>query len=601
MKKVVAELANIVGRESLGEQIANLWSKYSMLRAPWLAEKLELRNYIFATDTSTTSTGALPWKNSTHLPKLCQIRDNLHANYMSALFPNDNWLKWEGHGEDASTKEKKQAVQAYMANKVRESGFRTEVSKCLYDYIDYGNVFGDIEYVNESTVDDETGEVIPGYIGPKLARISPLDIVFNPIASSFDDTWKITRYVKTLGELKEEVDIKPELRYNSLIVDKAYEVRKNVASFTSEDLQKHVAFSVDGFGSLKDYYQSDYVEILEFEGSIHDKESGTYLKNVIITVVDRSYVIRQERMPSWLGKSTKFHVGWRLRPDNIYAMGPLDNLVGLQYRIDHLENIKADAMDLAVHPPLVIQGNVEEFTWAPGEEIFVGEGGSITELGKNLNGVITADNQIAMIEQKMEELAGAPKQAMGIRTPGEKTAFEVQTLEMAASRIFQHKITHFEIEFVEMALNRMLESGRRNMDGSDLVRVMDTELGVVEFLRLTKEDITASGKIRPVGARHFAAQATLIQNMMGLVSSPLWQDQGVRAHFSGKKIAMMVEELLGLERFAMFQDNVQIMEAAETEQFVRQAQEDIAVTDATPTEAPDVPGAQPEPGMELPQ
>jgi hypothetical protein len=27
-------------------------------------------------------------------------------------------------------------------------------------------------------------------------------------------------------------------------------------------------------------------------------------------------------------------------------MGPLDNLVGLQYRIDHLENAKADALDL---------------------------------------------------------------------------------------------------------------------------------------------------------------------------------------------------------------------------------------------------------------
>ena len=51
-----------------------------------------MRNFLFATDTSKTSVGGLPWKNSTTLPKLTQIRDNLHANYMSAVFPNDNWL-----------------------------------------------------------------------------------------------------------------------------------------------------------------------------------------------------------------------------------------------------------------------------------------------------------------------------------------------------------------------------------------------------------------------------------------------------------------------------------------------------------------------------
>lgn len=37
-----------------------------------------------------------------------------------------------------------------------------------------------------------------------------------------------------------------------------------------------------------------------------------------------------------------------------------------------------------------------------------------------MNAVISADNAIALYENKMEEYAGAPKQAMGIRTPGEK-------------------------------------------------------------------------------------------------------------------------------------------------------------------------------------
>ena len=139
-------------------------------------------------------------------------------------------------------------------------------------------------------------------------------------------------------------------------------------------------------------------------------------------------------------------------------MGPLDNLVGLQYRIDHLENLKADAMDLAVHPPVVVYGDVDPFDWGPGVQIPIVSDGKIEELGKNLNSIITADQQIATYEQKMEEYAGAPKQAMGIRTPGEKTAFEVQQLENAAGRIFQEKVTQFEMMMVEPVLNLMLLS-----------------------------------------------------------------------------------------------------------------------------------------------
>ena len=586
MKKAIAEIRETINRDTLAEQISLMYENHNNQRRGWLSEKQELRNFIFATDTRTTSVGKLPWKNSTTIPKLCQIRDNLHANYLSALFPSDDWLKWEGHSSDAVVKEKRHAIESYMKNKVRESNFRTMISDALYDYIDYGNAFGDVIFVNESTTDSETGEYIPGYIGPMAVRVSPLDHVFNPMAARYEDSYKITRYIKTIGELLEEVDSRPELGYNREVVEKSIENRKALGQFTPEDINKALGFAVDGFGSLTEYYQSGYVEVLEFEGTIHEANSSTLMKNVIITVIDRSYVARNEKMPSWLGKSGKTHVGWRKRPDNLYAMGPLDNLVGMQYRIDHLENLKADAMDLAVQPPLAIQGSVEEFVWGPGEEIYLGEGGSVQELGSQLNGVITANNEISVLEQKMEEMAGAPKQAMGIRTPGEKTAFEVQTLDQAASRIFQNKIQNFEINFVEPLLNKMLESARRNMDGSDLIRVMDDDIGVVEFLSITKEDITASGKLRPIGARHFAAQAMLVQNVMGLLSSPVGQDQAVIAHLSGKQIAKMMEELLGVERFAIFQENIRVLEQAETQQLISQATEDVMVADATPTEAP---------------
>lgn len=597
MKKTVAEFRDLLSRESMGAQIAEMWTNLNNNRMTWLQQKRELRNYVFAIDTTTTTNAKLPWKNKTTLPKLCQIRDNLHANYMSALFPNDSWMKWEGHSTDAVVDKKRRAIEAYMSNKTRMGDFMVEINKLVYDYIDYGNCFYDVEWVDESHVDAE-GNHIQGFRGPKLVRVSPEDHVFNPIAADYESAYKITRYLKTIGELKAELDSKPDLGYNRDIVAKADQLRKSMGDWDAGAINKAAGIQIDGFGSFSDYLQSGFVEILEFEGGIHDQQTGEFADNRIITVVDRCYVVRDEPFPSWLGKSTKGHVGWRERPDNLYAMGPLDNLIGMQYRIDHLENLKADAMDLAVQPPLVIAGNVEEFNWEPMAEIYVGEGGVVTELGKNLNGVIGANNEIALLEQKMEEFAGAPKQAMGIRTPGEKTAFEVQTLEMAASRIFQNKITKFEIMLIEKALNKMLEVARRKMDAADTIRVMDDDIGVAEFMQITKEDITASGRLRPIGARHFAAQATLVQNIVALFQNPLGQDEAVKAHFSGKKIAKLLEELLGLEKFSIYEENARVMEAIDTERLVQAGTSTLAEEGMIDPSAPDAPIDQ---GMMPPQ
>lgn len=168
----------------MARYIAHEWFRLNSERQPKRDQWKELRDYVFATDTTTTTNRSLPWKNSTTLPKLCQIRDNLHSNYISALFPNDDWLRWEGYSKNDSVKQKVTAIEAYMSNKCRESGFRTEMSQLLYDYIDFGNAFVTVDY-EASFRDDATGLKTPIYIGPRVRRISPYDIVFNPLAQSF--------------------------------------------------------------------------------------------------------------------------------------------------------------------------------------------------------------------------------------------------------------------------------------------------------------------------------------------------------------------------------------------------------------------------------
>jgi hypothetical protein len=580
VSKKVAELSGLFQKDDVASWVVNIWDNYHQQRSGKVEEWLELRNYVFATDTTTTSNSTLPWKNSTTLPKLCQLRDNLHSNYLSSLFPNDRWMTWKGNSKSDSTRQKAKAIQAYMLNKCQHSHFRTEFSKLLYDYIDYGNVFVTVDYEN-STKLNANEEVVPNYIGPVARRISPLDIVFNPLASNFRDTFKIVRSIKTLGEIKLMAENAPENSFWKDALARRDNVLTKSKGYTMEDFNKAAGFSVDGFGNLYEYYQSGYVEILEFYGDYHDAETGELQTNKVITVMDRSMVVDERDIPSWLGHAPIYHVGWRFRPDNLWAMGPLDNLVGMQYRIDHLENLKADAMDLCVHPPLILKGEVEEFQWGPGARIHLDGDGDVGELGKNLNGIIAAGNEIGNLEARMELYAGAPREAMGVRSPGEKTAFEVQTLDNASARIFQEKITNFEIELLEPCLNAMLETAVRNMNANDTIRTMDDDLGVTEFLSITRADITASGVLRPIGARHFGKQAQDLQNLIGLMNSSI--GQLIMPHTSGLALTKFVEDVVNLAGYEIFKPNVAVVENADTQSMVAQAQEDLQVEASVPT------------------
>jgi hypothetical protein len=475
-------------------------------------------------------------------------------------------MKWEADTRDSARKEKREVIQAYMDNKVSQSNFVTTVSDIIQDWILYGNCFGMVEW-QEGFTTKESGEFIPSYVGPKLKRISPYDICFNPTAASFEDSPKIIKSIKSLGEIKRMIDSDPNNDYLNGVFEKMMSARKNVRG-TDGHFEKAEGFIADGFTSIEQYYESDYVEIMTFYGDIYDQESGELMSDRVITIVDRAHVLDNQENPSWMGKAPIFHSGWRNRPDNLYAMGPLDNLVGMQYRIDHLENLKADVFDQIAYPILKIKGDVEDFDFEPGARIYMGEEGDVGYMAPDST-ALNADLQIQVLENKMEEMAGAPRQAMGIRTPGEKTAFEVQTLQNSASRIFEHKAAHFERTFIEPILNTMLEMARRYMNRSDTIRILDEEQGFTKFMDISREDITSSGKIVPVGARHFAERARRLQNLIQMAAVKA-QDPTVAPHLSGKELARIIAYELGEP--TLFADNVAINEQMETQSKVQDLQ-----------------------------
>lgn len=570
----VLSLENVISPDMLATKITERWVEWETLRQHKKNDWEEIRRYVYATDTSQTSNSKNPWKNSTTIPKLCNILDNLYANYTATLFPKRKWLVWEANEEDSNQIAKADAIVNYMTWCIEQPMFKHEIDKIILDYIQFGNCFSTVEWIDQR-VQLPDGKTQAGYVGPSIRRISPLDIVMNPTCENFESSPKIIRSIISMGELRELLakmsnDQNTE-EYQSLF-KYLKEIRFHARTFEGDWAQQDRLYNMDGFTSFRAYLLQDYVEVLTFYGDWYDDINDEFQKNRVITVVDRHKLIGNKPNPSFFGYPPIHHCAWRKKQDNLWGMGPLDNLVGMQYRLDHIENMKADVFDLTTYPVQKIKGFVEDFTWQPGEKIFVSEEGDVELLCPDVN-ALNANMEIAQLEQKMERMAGAPGEAVGFRSPGEKTKYEFAHLENAAARVYQNKIYQFSDIQLEPLMNDMLELSKRNMVGTTVIKVFDDQFKLASFQSLTVEDITGIGRIKPVAARHFAEQAELIQNLNGLTASPIWQF--INMHWSGIKLSKVLEDTFNLKDYDIVTPYIAIAEQADAQKQAQVLQEQL--------------------------
>jgi hypothetical protein len=586
----VLELHNVIVPDMLATRLTDKYLEWDLLRNVKKNDWEEVRRYVYATDTTQTTNSSLPWKNKTTVPKLCQIRDNLYANYSATMFPKQKYLEWEANDKDSNESAKRDAITNYMDWVISQPSFKHEIDKVILDFIDFGNCFATVEWVDQRT---EQGNPISahwpspspgivqrdppgssktqtGYVGPAVRRVNPLDIVMNPTAENFQQSPKFIRSIISLGELRDllqRLSTDENREEYERLFEYLKDIRYHARSFQGDWIQRDHLYSMDGFSSFRAYLLSDFVEVLTFYGDWYDYVNDVFEKNRVIMVVDRHKLIGNKPNPSWFGYPPIFHVPWRKKQDNLWGMGPLDNLIGMQYRLDHVENMKADVFDLVTYPVQKVKGFVEDFIWQPGEKIFIGDEGDVDLLVPDV-AALNANLEIQYLVDTMEVMAGAPKEAMGFRSPGEKTKYEVQRLENAGARVFQNKIKQFEEQMLEPLLNAMLELARRNMTGSTVIKVFDDDFKTASFQELSVEDITGIGRIKPVASRHFAEQADLIQNLTNLTGSNLWQT---------------VEEVFNLEEYEIVLPFVSLAEQSEAQQYIQVLKEQMAQQSQTAT------------------
>lgn len=520
------------------------WMEWKSARSTAESRWTETKKYVFATTSRDTTNAQNPWDNAGHRPKLYNIYNSLLVNIDHANFPHRDWLEFYGMDDEASSITKRSVALGYIDTKHRLSGFRKILKECLADFILTGNAFAGVEYVTEKTTDPITGEMVSAFVGPRPYRISPRDIVFNPTATSFRESPKIVKSRTTIGELEKGLQTNPSMGYSPEAISRLKDHRNAVRQAIEDDGEKTASFIPDGFGGPSNYYTSGYVTLYEFYGDIYDDSEDKLYTNRVITVADGVVVLRNEELNTYSGYPHIFHAGWEPRPDNLWAMGPLDNLVSLQYRINHLENAISDAFDDMLDPDRVFTGDVEEVQNGASTTYIVGENGSVSYLTPDTT-VLNGNFQIQELEAAMDRYANNPVESMGVRTPGEKTAFEVGMLNTNANRAFEYRAQQYS-DFIADIVNAELEVAVQNLSNSDIISIIDDDLGVDEFVSITREDLVSNGKLIPVGVREYSRKARLTQQLATFYQTGM-ADPEVAQHFPAKKVAKLWSELLDFE------------------------------------------------------
>ncbi len=582
--------------DQLATHIAEMWDKFNTDRRIALKLGEEARRYVHATDIDSTSAVELPHKNRTHQPKLTEISDVLQSQYYEAALSMPKFFRF--NGETDQDKANASNIEAWIRTKLEQKKFRETVGRQLInDYVTYGNPFASTDYVIEK---DQDGAIT--YRGPLVKRISPIDILFNPRGESFQKVPKLQRTLIHVAELAEMPSKFPNAGFDIAAIDKVKAVRHHELVNDWVELIKERGLAMDGFGSVDDYYKQDMAEILIYRGDVFNRETGESQRRRVVYIADRTFVIRNDELTSPAGFDGLHSTGWRIRPDNLWAQGPLDNLVGMQYRIDHLENLKADIFDLIAQPVLLIKGEeVEEPQegYAPGAVYYAGVDADVSFLVPDTT-ALNADNQIALYHRYMEQFAGVMPQTRGIRTPGEKTAFEVDRLDQGATMPFLDKVRNFE-RMLETMLKEIFELMLINYDGSDYVEIFNDITGEAELRQLSEKDVNARGTFTAIGARHWQRRTRLVTEMNTFMQGPM-QDPKIRMHTSGERLAKIFEQHMDfnddqlIEPFAGVKEDVhaQAIAQAEAQQF---EDEDtgggVRVGDASGTGTEVLPGQEP--------
>lgn len=588
---------NTLDRDIVAKAITDKYVSWQADRQTFLKEAQDIRDYLFSTTALNGPSSNQKHVHKNHVPQLAQIYESLNTQHWNILFANPKFFDFIP--ERFADRDIAANIVELLLSKLERKNFRETTGRSLVSFFNMvgpaiARVTTEIEY-------DEDGSI--AYKGFVVKNVDYKNIVFDPTAEDFYCTAKVIRSVAHMSDIIQAAKKDENGIYNQEAIKYLKEARsaspKGMSDYVKQLTKTGIMY--DGFNTTEDYLNSGKVEILEYIGDLYNSATGEVQTRRIIKIVDRLHVLSNVANDAPAGFDGLHMAGWRPRPNNLWPQGPLHQLVGMQYHIDHLENSKADIWDLIKMPTEIHKGEVRKSADAsqPRMQVFVESGADngYAVVHPDVT-ILNTDTMLAFYMRKMEDYAGALPQQQGIRTPGEKTLGEVSILETNAQKMAGDKAKLLEAMIAKILQEAYLRMVGPGYDDIDTIELLDDITGQMKVKELSLKDLKIRGGFRAIGVSRWERKNEALRNLTQ--AAPFLQNPAVAPHVSGVKLAEYVEEILDLREVNIVEAFIGVKEAVQA-QYMQQAEDAKLKQDieqfGDPSALPQTPASNPEVGM----
>lgn len=401
-----------------------------------------------------------------HRPVTFEVVEQLHSALLEGLMPNQT-LPFSVQGRSEADHAKAADVKLLLESKLAEAKLYPTLHAFLKQLLLYGNSVLALPWKKESQLMPRLEPlkklgVTVGYLpvqeeqvcydAPAFEVLNLFDVVVDPQADSLNDGTLIRQCRSHLEALK--------------------------ASGLYQGLEA-VAVALEG---LKEQPQT--LTLLEGWGHF-TLPSGERLEGCVLTLVkETGTLIRCEAMGLPQGQKPFLWATLTPLPQQLYGLGCVQPVLGLQYAINALSNQKLDVLNLCINAPYtyLITDDIfdpETVMHRPGALIPVKSHETLRPLALPAQNLDAAYQEIADLRQEMLEATGVHRlQAESGNRLNGRTALEVQALVSQGQQKLGGTLSHLEQSFLEPLLGRVYRSMQHFMAGQNVVRRVGKDGGV---------------------------------------------------------------------------------------------------------------------------
>lgn len=449
------------------------------------------------------------WRHKTQVGKAFETVETLHAYFMQAFFPNQNWFDLEAKllGYDALAK----VLKFYMQNKFDEWNFREEWSAFLRQLIICGTSVMALPWSHDDNkVEYETLNLAETYFNPRARRI--------------EDTAFIRTVIKTRAELIEGIN---RGTYSKSVTPKDVIGMHASPSFGEIDYDKTGQRYKEFLGvEVREYSFIDKLTTLEYWGDID--LPYLHIKNALVHI-GYGNVLRFQPInyKNSRGESYKpFIIGSYIPVvRQSYGLGALQSSLSMLTQMNNSANQMLDGVELAVNPMYTyIQDQTvdpENLETEPGKLIPVETHDAIRPVAPPPNNFGLSFQQLGYLEQMINQNVGlGPLLGVGQPRGGERvTAAEIQAVIEAGGNRQLGVYTHIQTNSLIPLLRKTIWGVKQFTTVDNAVRVDDKLNGVSYLVDVGPQELDFDFDIKPKGSEHviqkeeFAARRSQILSL----------------------------------------------------------------------------------------